>query len=326
MKNSLLDTKTGVFSVALTLMMVLAVLFSFSPVLLSSGNAEAAEKKFLVGFPEDNMANDWRAAQVHELAAELKKYPNVRFIEADAKGQVARNLQDIEDMVEAGVDLLFLGPRDAELMTPVVKKLYRQGVKIVLLTRRILSEDFDVFISPNDFNIARDAATFLAKHLHGKGRILMLEGIPTATTAQQRSAGFMAGLKSFPGIQLAAVETGNYSRAGGIKAMESALQEGLKFDAVFSHNDAMLVGARLALKSAGIDLQSVPSVGIDYINEAREAIRNGEQTASFTYPICGKEGAQAAMKILMGKTIDKYIEVSAQIVTRENVEIIQTIY
>ncbi len=154
----------------------------------------------------------------------------------------------------------------------------------------------------------------------------MLEGVPTATTAIQRTAGFKDGLAEFPGLRLAATKTGNYTRAGGLLAMEAALEDGTEFDAIYAHNDAMLAGARVALRAAGIDPRKVPSIGIDYIREAREAIRNGEQTASFTYPTCGKVGARIAVEILKGNQVPKYVDVPAQIVTLENVETVPTIF
>jgi ribose transport system substrate-binding protein len=311
-------TKVEIWSCSILIAAMLA--------LAIANDVRAGENTFIVGFPEDNMANDWRAAQVRELASELAKHSNIRFLQSDAGGQISRNLQDIEDMVDAGAKLLFLGPRDSKLLTPVVKKLHGQGIHIVLLTRRIESNDFDSYISPNDFNIARAAGAYLGKHLGGKGRVLMLEGVPSATTAIQRSAGFRKALEDFPDMRVVTVKTGNYSRTGGLSATESALKDGIVFDAIFSHNDAMAAGSRLALRAAGIDPRSVPTIGIDYLQETRDAIRKGEQLASFTYPTCGKEGARVAVDILNGKTVPKYIEVPSQIVTRENVESVSPIF
>jgi ABC-type sugar transport system substrate-binding protein len=158
-------TKVEIWSCSILIAAMLA--------LAIANDVRAGENTFIVGFPEDNMANDWRAAQVRELASELAKHSNIRFLQSDAGGQISRNLQDIEDMVDAGAKLLFLGPRDSKLLTPVVKKLHGQGIHIVLLTRRIESNDFDSYISPNDFNIARAAGAYLGKHLGGKGRVLM---------------------------------------------------------------------------------------------------------------------------------------------------------
>ncbi|NQV47284.1 MAG: LacI family transcriptional regulator, partial [Rhodospirillaceae bacterium] len=88
----------------------------------------------------------------------------------------------------------------------------------------------------------------------------------------------------------------------------------------------MAVGARLALKRAGIDPASIPTVGIDYISEARDAIRKGVQSATFIYPTVAREGIEYAMKILAGEKVPKEILVQSQIITRDNVEQIAPIF
>jgi len=88
----------------------------------------------------------------------------------------------------------------------------------------------------------------------------------------------------------------------------------------------MAAGARLALMGAGIDPKSIPLVGIDYIPEAREAIRAGEQYASFTYPTCGDVGADIALRILRGEAVPRQIEVPSQMVTQDNVDQVESIF
>ena len=67
-------------------------------------------------------------------------------------------------------------------------------------------------------------------------------------------------------------------------------------------------------------------VGIDFLPEAREAIIKGEQLASFTYPTCGKVGVKAALRLLKGKKVERYISVPSQLVTKKNVKAISTVY
>lgn len=72
--------------------------------------AQAADKTFTIGFPQDNMGNDWRRAQVMAVQAELAKHANINFIFTDAQGDTAKNIQDIEDLVDQGIDLLIISP------------------------------------------------------------------------------------------------------------------------------------------------------------------------------------------------------------------------
>lgn len=285
----------------------------------------AGEPEFVVGFPEDNLSNDWRAAQMNEIKAEFAKHPNVKFLMADASGSIAKNIADIEAMAAAGAQLLFLAPRNPDAVQLIVSRLRKQGMRIVLLTRKLNSEDYDTYISPDDFKIAYDAALLLAEKMGATGRILMLEGVPTTTTAIKRKGGFLAGLDNYPGVEVIS-KIANYSRAEAIRIVEKSIASGEKFDAIYAHNDAMAIGARTVLKANGIAPSSVPMVSIDYLPETREAIINGEQLASFTYPTCGKAGVAAAMDILNGKTVPRFIAIPSERVTRDNAKRIKTVY
>lgn len=285
----------------------------------------AKQPEFIIGFPEDNMSNDWRAAQMNEIKNELKKHPNVRFLMSDAAGSIAKNIFDIEDMVSQGAQLLFLGPKNPAAIAPIASKLRKKGIRIILLTRKLNTEDYDVFISPDDFKIAYDAGLYMANHLKGKGRVLMLEGVRSTSTSIRRKAGFLASLQNYSGIKVLK-RTANYSRTAAILVIENLLKKGVKFDAIYAHNDAMAAGARFALKRAGISPSSIPTIGIDFLPETREAIIQGEQLASYTYPTCGKVGVAAAIKLLTGKKVPRYISIPSKLVNINNVKETPTIY
>jgi len=284
------------------------------------------KKIYTVGFAQDTLANDWRRAQVNELRKQFKKHSHIKFIVTDAGGNSAKQIQDIEDFAYQKVDVLITSPRDGRASTPAIARVYKQGIPVVLMTRTITSDDYTSLISPNDYEIATNAAEFLAKKLSGKGNVLMLQGVPTATTAIARTKGFLDAIKKYPGIKVTAIKTANYLRGDAIRVTEEAILEKIPFDAIYSHSDSMAVGARLALKKAGISPKDKLIVGIDYINEARKAIRTGEQVASFIYPTSAKEAADVVLAILHGKRVAKKIHVKSKIITKENVDNIAPIF
>jgi len=288
--------------------------------------ASAPDRVFTIGFPQDNMADEWRAAQVQAVADTLAGQSNVRCIYSDAAGSTAKNLLDLEDMIDQGVDLLMVSPRDPVAMSPILSRAYRLGIPIVLLTRRMINDDYTLFISPNDATIAGQAAEQITKVLNGTGKVLMLQGVPTASTVLHRTEGFLEAIKSHPGIEVVAIKPANYLRADAIKVVQEMLEQKIPFDAIYAQDDAMASGARIALIEAGIDPATVPIVGIDYISEAREAIRAGDQVASFTYPTCGEQAAELALRILRGEAVPREVEVPSVMVTRENVERVETIF
>lgn len=288
--------------------------------------ATAAAGGFLVGFAQDTLANDWRQAQAEGLAREFARHPAVEFRVTDGQGRTAQQILDIEDLVAAGVDLLITSPKDELAMTPAISAAYRAGTPVLLLTRRIASDDYTTFITPDDEGIARRAARFIAERLNRRGRVLVLQGVPTATTAKVRTEAFFDELRHFPEVEIVGIEPANYLRSDAIRVTERVLARGLDFDAVYAQSDSMAAGARMALAHAGIDPGSLVIVGIDYIGEAREAIRRGEQTASFTYPVCAKEGTETALRILRGERVPKRITIPSTMVTHDNVEQVEPIF
>ena len=277
------------------------------------------DKTYVVGFAQDTLANDWRKAQVNKLRAEFKKYPNIKFIVTDAGGNSAKQIHDIEELAHKKVDVLITSPRNGIKTTPAIARVYKQGIPVVLITRTIATDDYTSLISPDDYKIAGNAAKYIAKKLSGKGTILVLRGVPTATTAIARTKGFLDQIKKYPGIKVTAIKDANYLRSKAIRATEAAITEKIDFDAIYAQSDSMAAGARLALKKAGISPKDKIIVGIDYIREAREAIKNGTQSASFLYPTCAKEVADIVLKILHRKVVPKKVHVKSQIITKENV-------
>lgn len=277
-----------------------------------------SNRTYIVGFAQDTMSNDWRAAQVHEVEAELSKYPFIRFIFTDAKGSAARQALDIERLVTKGVDVIITSPRDANILAPVISQVYKKGIPIILLTRRASTEDYTAYIGADDYEIGRQAAKYLAVRLNNKGRVVMLKGVATATTSINRTQGFVNQIKQYPEIEIVAEEYADYRRNQAIQAMEKIILQDIKFDAVYAQSDSMATGARMVLKKFGIDPKSKIIIGIDYIDEARKAIISGEQSASFTYPTAGKEGAQAAVKVIKGEGVKKNQSIDFRLMTKDS--------
>lgn len=303
---------------------LLALGLSLAPQLFAN---PSRQRKHVVAFAQDTMANDWRAAQVRDLQQAFSKRPDIEFVFSDAGGDTARQVQDIEQFAARGVDILITSPRDADLMREPIARIHRRGIPVILLSRRVNGEEFTHFVTADNRAIARQAAQYLARRLNGKGRILVLQHIPTSTPGQLRTEGFMDELARHPGLKIAAVKRADSQRALAIQKVEEALAENLAFDAIYAQSDSMALGAIMALKKAGRDPRQIPITGIDFITEARNAIRAGDLDASFTYPTFGREGAEAALTLIDGGRLATRERIVASIaVTRDNVERIEPVF
>ena len=275
------------------------------------------EKQYVVGFVQDSLKNRWRIAQVEQFKAALAPYPDIVVKVVESGGNTALQIANIEEMAASGIDVLVTSPRDAEAMTEVISAVYRSGIPVVLLSRGINTKAFTSFLHPDDYRIGQASARFIAGKLKGHGTVVMLKGVPGATTAINRTRGFLDVMEGYPKIKVIA-RTGNYLSGDAIKETEELLNQNLHFDAVYAQSDSMAIGAVMALKSHGIDPKKLVITGIDFTSAGKELILAGELDATFSYPTAGKEGAMAVRNILDGKTVEKEVIIDSVMVTKEN--------
>ncbi|QOG12730.1 substrate-binding domain-containing protein [Arcobacter sp. FWKO B] len=283
-------------------------------------------KEKVVAFAQDTMGNDWRVAQVKQMEEALSGVDGVKFIYKDAGGNTALQISHIEEFISQKVDVIVTSPRDPQLTTLVAKKAKDAGIPLILISRGIDSDDYATFIRPENYDIGVSAAEFIAKELNGKGKVFILQHIPTTTPAIGRTNGFLDTIKKYPNIKVVDMKVADSLRSKAIIETEEAIKRGLKFDAIYAQSDSMAIGAIMALESNGIDPKKIVITGIDYISTAKELIKEGKLRASYLYPTGGKEGAKAALDILAGKKVPKDIIIESTEVTKENVDKVKPIF
>ena len=287
---------------------------------------EGIEKKFTVAFAQDTLSSEWRLAQVTQMKTAFNKYPNVEFVYTDGEGETSKQIYDIKQLLRSNIDLLITSPRNSKMMTPIISEVYSK-IPVVLITRKTTNEQYTAMVAPDDYQIATIAAHTMAKALKSKGKVLMLRGLPTTTTAINREKGFLDTIKKYyPNISISSIRNGNYLRVDAVLEINKAIKEGEKFDGIYSHSDSMAVGARMALKKSNINVNSKIIIGIDYISEAKNAIISGEQYASFLYPTCAEETVEVVMKILTNKSYEKQNVIESVRITKYNVNKIEPIF
>ena len=279
----------------------------------------------LIAFAQDNMANDFRKAQVFEARDAVLKHKDWKFVYSDAKGKTSLLIYQINEFIEKRVDLIILGTNDADAVVPVVTKAYKSGIPVIVLDRGINSKEYTTFINSDNIKIGLIGAKYIAKKLNYKGVVLLFEGLQKADVTHLRSKGFLDEISKHKDIKVIK-RTGNYLRRDAIVEMQKLIQEGVHIDAIFSESDSMLSGVRSALLRFDMDPSKIIMIGCDYTSEAREAIKNGTQTGSILFPLGSKQAVDAAAKIFSDEKIPKHIFIPVKLVTKENVERVEPIF
>jgi LacI family transcriptional regulator len=183
---------------------------------------------------------------IEESAAELG-YSTFVMNSLDDPVQQRRK---IDIMLARRVDGLIIG--DAHSGTSLLPELTARKVPFVLMNRRV----------PGHPSATCDdvlGGELVAQHLWDRGhrKVSVIAGEPYASTAVDRTAGFVERWRSLGGeISDDAVVWSRFDTAGGREAAETILMNGTP-TAIFAVNDFAAIGAMGALRSHGL------TVGLD---------------------------------------------------------------
>ena len=272
-----------------------------------SCNNNSTQKKFLIGFSQCNSAETWREMMNKEMQAEIAKHSEMELIISDAQQDNSKQVADVENFMVKEIDLLIISPNEAQPLTAVVEQAYKQNVPVIVLDRKILSDNYTVFIGADNYKIGVEAGKYAAKLLNGKGNIVEIFGLKGSTPAIDRHSGFVEGIKDYPEIKIIYEQDGAWLKAKGREIMENALQRFEKIDLVYGHNDPMATGAFIAAKNLNRN-KEIYFLGIDGLAGAEggaQSVANGELNATFLYPTGGKDAIECAVKILNKETVKK---------------------
>lgn len=182
--------------------------------------------------------NDWKA-----------KDPDVTFflVTADSATQ---QVDQVEDLMVKGIDGLVILAHDSAPLTPIVERVYKEGIFVVSVDRGLTKPVEHVYVAGDNPGLGRVAAEWMVSELNGKGKIVVLEGIPCVINTERVEA-FNAVMKDYPGIEILDSQPAHWSTQKGLEIMENYLQKYKEIDAVWAQDDDVLKGVLQAYKESG---------------------------------------------------------------------------
>ncbi len=238
------------------------------------------------------------------------------LVTADAGDDDVSQLLSLKRFVKEGADMIILNPTNAETVTPAMELARAGGVPLMTVDRKSARPDLVLSHVASD-NLAggRMAGEFIAKRLSGKGRVLEVEGIPGTSAAHDRGTGFNEVMRRFPGIEVVR-DIADFDREKARALMTRQLKEGFRADAVFAHNDEMILGVVAAYEAMNVEPPRTMA-GFDATADALKALAAGRLTATIAQDPeeMGWQSVRAAVRAFRGETPPALIHVDLHLVT-----------
>ncbi|WP_407637255.1 ribose ABC transporter substrate-binding protein RbsB [Bacillus cihuensis] len=232
----------------------------------------------------------------------------------DAQNDTAKQSNDVEDLIQQGVDVLLINPTDSAAISSAVQSANAIGIPVITLDRSADKGDVVTLVASDNSKGGEMAAEYIVDKLGKDAVVAELEGVPGASATRERGKGFHTIADT--DLQVIAKQSADFDRTKGLTVMENIIQANPTIKAVFAHNDEMALGAIEAINSSGRDIMVI---GFDGNEDALNAIKAGklEATVAQQPDLIGKLAVDAGRDVLSGKKVEKNIPAPLKLVTKE---------
>lgn len=260
-------------------------------------------KDITIGFSQTAFNHPWRVSMLESLQAEACRHPNVKLVVLDGNVDVAKQSNDVRDLLVRGVDAVLLSPVESAALVPAARAVQAAGIPLVVMDRDVPTEK-TLFIGQSNVTMAEQVAEKMAKDLGGKGNIVVLTGLKGSSPAVDRNKGMENVLAKYPDIKVIAVGDAQWIREPAVPLMEDFLTAHADIAAVFSHAEESSWGAQLAIARANRCGDKIRHYTFDGSNAGFKSVKAGTFGADGNYtPFIADIGLRAAIYKLTGQEI-----------------------
>ena len=249
----------------------------------------------------------------------------------DAKDDVAKQLDQINNFIASGVTAIIVNPVDTSATQAMSDAAAKAKIPLVYVNRQPVNVDTlpdnQAFVASNEADSGTLETKEICRMLKEAGKteanVYVMEGQLSNQAAVQRTkdiheviGGADCGVK----INIIDEQTANWSRDEAQTLMTNWLSTGKAFDAVIANNDEMAIGAIQSMKAAKIDMKVMIVGGVDATQDALAAMAAGDLDVTVFQDAAG-QGAGAvdtAVKLSKGEKVEKKVYIPFQLVTPAN--------
>ena len=289
-----------------------------------------ADETMTIGITQNNVGVDsYQTTYEQAFIAAAEANPHVEVVVLDAGGDVARQIAQMEDLIQQEVDAIIIWPTNGEAVIPAVRKAYQADIPVVVTNSNIAEAGFDFvasFSGPDNVTQGIRSAEIMCDRfkelgIEDEAKVVHITGQPGYTTAIERAQGFNDRLPEVcPNVEQIDVQPGDWNREKSQQVMEAFLVQYDDIDGVYSGDDNMGVGAMNAAIAAG--REGITFVGATNFAVGYEAMAAGTYWGSiYQSPVDDAEAAlKTAIDLLNGEELPFLNYFDTPKITQDNMD------
>lgn len=243
-----------------------------------------------------------------------------KLITMDPAMDVAKQINQIEDLITQGIDAIFLNPVDWEGIRPALVALKNADIPIINFDTEVKDMEYvTAYAGSDNKNAGYVCGVDLVKRFPNGGNIVVLDS-PTMNSINDRIAGFMEAIEG-KGFTIVAQQDAKGDLPTSMRITEDILQAHSNIVAIMGGNDPTALGALAACKAA--NRPEILIYGVDGSPEAKAEIASGSQFvgSGAQSPISiGVESVKLAYKVLNDEPYEERVPVQTFMINADNVD------
>lgn len=240
------------------------------------------------------------------------------LISRDPALNVERQMEEIRELIDLGVELIFINPVDWTKIEPALELAHAAKIPVIAIDTNVEDDSLVVCTVVSDnYNAGVQCAEHLLKNSSG-GKIALLKH-SQARSSIDRIQGFLDKIAENKNFQVVAESECLGQLEVAMPVMEKMIRTHPEINIVMALNDPAAMGALAALQNN--NRRDVKVYGVDGVPETKEMIfsRRMTATAGQSPRQIGKIAADRAYKVLAGEQVEKIIKLPTKLLSAENI-------
>lgn len=286
--------------------------------------AEDAAESYQIGWALPHLRDPYWVNMSYGIFDEAEKLGIEEDVELLAAGSYA-NVQDqinqIDDLIQQGVDGIILAAVDFEATVAPVERALAAGIPVVSAGSPTNSEEIS-WVLIDDEKLGDLQAEFIASELPNGGTVATLDGAPAASWAQARAEALKNGLRDRnPDIEFVAEHTSELDRQEAGNITGDILQTNPNVDFISCVADILCKGVADTLNRTGRD-EEIDVSTATWNRDTEEMLRDGviDFIVGERPVLAGRWALRTLVRQLNGEDVPKIVHVPVEGYTRDNID------
>lgn len=304
-------------SILLFLLLILSLPLTSCSSITPNNNTTHEPRKF--GATYMTMNNPYFIALNENIKDVVEANGDILITRDPLQDQEKQNEQ-IQSMVEQGVEVIFINPVDWKGIQPALKLCQEHDVALFNIDTNVYDKDYIVStIVSDNYNAGVQCAQDMMKKKSSAQIVIINHS--TIHSTQMRVQGFLDTIADDQRYEVVEHRDTTAELEVAMEEMKDIIRQGYPFDVVLGGNDPTALGCLAAMQLNHMD-KDILLYGIDGSPDAKAMIKADYMEAtSAQSPInIGRTAAETAYQYLDGVTVAENIKIPVSLITEKNLQ------